>query len=208
MSRVFTLRRPTDDQVRSALEARQDAPFTYPHVGAIEVECPPGYLRNSVRVQLGTGERTYAAAVSALQNWRQFDVGWVDLCWPTTNPTAGAVVGVLAHVWGVWALSISRIIAVIDEREPRHRYAVIYGTLPQHAETGEERFQIEWDRSDDSVWYEVQAFYRPYHPLVRWTWPLVRHIPRRFVRESAAAMQRAIAASPEVEQRGGTATPR
>jgi uncharacterized protein (UPF0548 family) len=191
-SRVFSFRKPSDDEIRATLDAQHEAPFTYAEVGAIEGEVPAGYLRNHVRVRLGAGERTYEAAVSALRQWRQFEVGWVELCWPTTTPAAGALVGVMAHVWGVWALSVSRIVTVINETGPQWRYAVIYGTLPQHAETGEERFQIEWDRSDDSVWYEVQAFYRPHHPLVRWTWPLVGHVPRKFVRESAAAIQRAI----------------
>jgi uncharacterized protein (UPF0548 family) len=190
---MFSLRRPTDSDVQRVLDMQRNAPFTYAEVGAIEHGIPAGYLRNHVRVQLGAGQRTYDAAVSALGRWRQFDVGWVDLCWPTTEPVPGALVGVLAHVWGVWALSVSRIVAVIDATSPRRRFAVIYGTLPQHVETGEERFQIEWDRSDDSVWYEVEAFYRPHHPLVRWTWPLVGHIPHQFLLESATALQRAIA---------------
>lgn len=193
MCAVFSLRKPTESHVRRVLDAQRDLPFTYADVGAIEQGIPAGYLRNHVRVHVGTGQRTFDAALSALTHWRQFDVGWVELCWPTTRPVAGAVVGVLARVWGVWALSVSRIVAVIDEDGPRRRFAVIYGTLPQHVETGEERFQIEWDRRDDSVWYEVEAFYRPHHPLVRWMWPLVGHIPRRFLQESATALQRAIA---------------
>jgi len=194
MDQVFSLSKPPEHQIRRALDAQHSAPFTYTDVGAIEREIPAGYLRNGVRVRLGAGAQTYAAAVSALRHWKQFEVGWVDLCWPTTTPVAGALVGVLAHVWGVWALSVNRIVAVLDENGPRRRYGVIVGTLPQHAETGEERFQIEWNRNDDSVWYDVQAFYRPHHPLVRWTWPLVGQIPRRFVHESAAAIQRALPA--------------
>lgn len=192
MSRVFSLRRPTESHIRRVLDTQRDAPFTYPEVGAIEHQFPAGYLRNHVRVQLGAGQGTYDAAVSALSRWRQFEVGWVELCWPTTIPAAGAQVGVLARVWGVWALSVSRIVAVIDEDGPQRRFAIIYGTLPQHVETGEERFQIVWNHSDDSVWYEVEAFYRPHHPLVRRTWPLVGHFPRKFLRESAIALQRAI----------------
>jgi uncharacterized protein (UPF0548 family) len=173
------------------LEEQRPMPFTYADVGAIEREWPAGFLTNKVRLQLGTGERVFNAAVTALQGWRQFEVNWVELCWPSTAPEVGAQVGVLAHVWGVWALSVSRIVAVIDERDAaRSRYAVIYGTLPQHVECGEERFQIEWNRTDDSVWYDVQAFYRPHHPLVRRTWPLTKGFPRKFLRESGEAMMR------------------
>ena len=192
MSSVFSFRKPTGDQIRRVLDAQREAAFTYPEVGAIERAFPAGYLRNHVRVRLGAGQRTCEAAVLALRQWRQFEVGWVELCWPTTTPAPGAQIGVLAHAWGLWALSVSRIVAVIDEDGLRRRFAIIYGTLPQHVETGEERFQIEWDHTDDSVWYEVEAFYRPYHPLVRWVWPMVGHSPRKFLMESAIAMQRAI----------------
>lgn len=47
------------------------------------------------------------------------------------------------------------------------RFGFAYGTLPGHVESGEERFQIEWHRSDDSVWYDILAFSRPNHPLAR-----------------------------------------
>lgn len=191
---VFSLRRPIDAHIRRVLEAQRDLPFTYSDVGAIERGTPAGYLRNSTRAELGSGENLYASAVSALCAWQQFNVGWVELCWPTTVPEPGAVVGVLARAWGVWALSVSRIIDVIDEQTDRgRRFAIIYGTLPQHVESGEERFQMTWNRSDDSVCYDVQAFFRPQHPLVRWGWPVLQRFPRRFVRESADAMRRALA---------------
>ncbi|MFO1092238.1 MAG: DUF1990 family protein [Planctomycetaceae bacterium] len=76
----------------------------------------------------------------------------------------------------------------------------IYGTLPQHVERGEERFQITWNRDDNAVWYDVQAFFRPQHPLVRWGWPLLQRFPRRFVRQSAEAM-RAVASDAASDRR-------
>jgi uncharacterized protein (UPF0548 family) len=191
---LLSLRRPTDAHVRQVIESQRELPFTYPEVGAIEAGTPAGYLTNSTRAELGSGEKLFDSAVSALRAWRQFDVGWVELCWPITAPEPGAVVGVLARAWGVWALSVSRIIDVIDEQTDRgRRFAVIYGTLPQHVECGEERFQITWNRSDNSVSYDVQAFFRPQHPLVRWGWPVLQRFPRRFVRESADAMRLTLA---------------
>ncbi|MBL8851734.1 MAG: DUF1990 domain-containing protein [Planctomycetaceae bacterium] len=190
---MFSLRQPTDDDIRRALDAQSRKPFTYAQVGAIEGAWPAGFLTNRVKVPLGTGKAVFDAAATALRNWRQFDVDWVRLCWPSIAPEPGAQVGILARACGVWALSVSRIVAVIDECDASPaRYAIIYGTLPQHVECGEERFQIEWNRDDDTVWYDVQAFYRPHHPLVRWTWPLTRRFPRKFLRESAEAMRRAV----------------
>lgn len=201
---LFSLRRPGDVNIRETLERHRHVPFSYREVGAIEREHPAGYLRNEVRFQVGTGAAAYDAAVAALRHWKQFDVGWVQLCWPSTTPAPGAVMGVLAHVFGVWALSVTRVVDVIEETSPRRRFAVIYGTLPQHVECGEERFQVEYHPDDNSVWYEVRAFYRLHHPLVRWTRPLVGHLPHRFLRQSAVAMQRAVAADARVAASGGT----
>jgi uncharacterized protein (UPF0548 family) len=51
----------------------------------------------------------------------------------------------------------ARVVYVIDEP---NRRGFAYGTLPGHAESGEEAFLV--DRSDDgSVWFTVRAFSRP-----------------------------------------------
>ncbi len=73
------------------------------------------------------------------------------------------------------------------------RYGFAYGTLPDHAETGEERFLVEWDRMSGEVWYDILAFSRPHVVLTRLGYPYMRRIQRRFGRESAAAMLRAVA---------------
>ena len=67
-----------------------------------------------------------------------------------------------------------------------------YRTLPGHVESGEERFLAEWDRGDDGVWYDILAFSRPNHVLTRLGYPVVRRLQKRFGRDSAAAMLRAV----------------
>ena len=64
--------------------------------------------------------------------------------------------------------------------------------LPGHVESGEERFQVEWNRSDDTVWYDILAFSRPNHVLTRLGYPIVRRIQKKFARDSATAMQLAV----------------
>ena len=76
------------------------------------------------------------------------------------------------------------------------RFGFAYGTLPGHAESGEERFLVEWDRADDAVWYDILAFSRPRHPLARLGYPLTRRTQRRFARDSAAAIRQAVAHAP------------
>lgn len=74
------------------------------------------------------------------------------------------------------------------------RFGFAYGTLPDHAGSGEERFVVEWDPEDGGVWYDILAFSRPQHVLARLGYPVVRLTQNRFGRESAAAMCRAVRA--------------
>jgi hypothetical protein len=44
----------------------------------------------------------------------------------------------------------------------------------------------------DSVWYDILAFSRPNHVLTRLGYPIVRRLQKRFGRDSAASMFRAV----------------
>jgi len=79
----------------------------------------------------------------------------------------------------------------VDEEGPVKRYGFAYDTLPEHPESGEERFTVEW-RGDDAVWYDILAFSRPQQFLARLGYPLSRRLQKRFDRDSAAAMLRAV----------------
>ena len=81
---------------------------------------------------------------------------------------------------------------VVDEEGPVRRYGFAYGTLPGHAESGEEQFTVEWHERDDSVRYDILAFSRPQQLLPRLGYPFTRRVQTRFARDSAAEMQRAV----------------
>jgi uncharacterized protein (UPF0548 family) len=104
------------------------------------------------------------------------------------------VVAILARSIGLWWLNACRIVMVVDEDGPVKRFGFAYGTLPDHAGSGEERFLVEWDREDDSVWYDILAFSRPRHFLARLGYPWVRRVQKKFGRESAAVMRRVVRA--------------
>ena len=95
---------------------------------------------------------------------------------------------VVAKILGIWSLNAARLVFVVDE--PR-RFGFAYGTQPGHVERGEERFLVEI-ADDDSVWYDILAFSQPKHVLTKIGYPLVRRLQKRFGRESAAAMRRAV----------------
>jgi uncharacterized protein (UPF0548 family) len=144
------------------------------------------------RIKLGEGARTFAAAKAALGRWEHFRLGWVETWPPETPIQAGQVVAVIARRVGLWWLNACRIVYVVDEEGPVQRYGFAYGTLPEHAESGEERFTVEWHEADDAVWYDILAFSRPQQLLARLGYPLARRLQKRFARDSAAAMRRAV----------------
>ena len=98
------------------------------------------------------------------------------------------------RVFRMWRLNACRIVYPIDEVGSAGRFGFAYGTLPAHAEGGEERFLIEGDRAGDDVWYDIRAFSRPNHFVTRLGYPLVRCIEKQFTRDSTAAMLNAVRA--------------
>ena len=187
---MLSLRKPTVQTIRQFVDDQRCSDFSYTSVGASATEPPPGFVVDHTRVKLGSGEEAFLSGKTALGNWNQFQLGWVEACPTDTLIQTGEVVAVLAHVIGVWWLNAARIIYVIDEDGPVRRFGFAYGTLADHVESGEERFLIEWDQADDSVWYDILAFSRPRHVLARLGYPFVRMTQKRFARSSAAAMQR------------------
>lgn len=104
----------------------------------------------------------------------------------------GQVVAIMGWAVGFWWLNSCRIVYTVDESGPTSRFGFAYGTLPGHVESGEERFLIEWDRDSDQVSYNILAFSRPNHILTWLGYPFVRRSQKRFGRDSAASMFRAV----------------
>lgn len=191
---MLSFRRPTADTIRAFLAAQARLNLTYAPVGATATKPPAGYVVDHTRIKLGGGEKVFAAAKTGLERWQQFRLGWLEATPEDTPIKEGQVVAILARSIGLWWLNACRIVAVISGDGPVKRFGFGYGTLPDHAGSGEERFLVEWDREDDSVWYDILAFSRPQHFLARLGYPVVRLTQKRFRRESAAAMRRAVGA--------------
>ena len=185
---MFLFRQPTDVVIHAFLQAQARLDFTYPDTGATAVTAPASYVVDHTRIRLGTGEEVFRRAKIGLQGWKQFDLGWLKAFPADTPIRSGEVVAVVACTFGLWSLNAARIVYAVDE--PR-RFGFAYGTLPGHVERGEERFLVE-QTDDDSVWYDILAFSQPRHLLTKIGYPLVRRLQRRFGRESAAAMVRAV----------------
>lgn len=182
---MFAITEPSDEDVAKFISSQRNVEFTYSEVGATNATPPAGFKVDHNRVQLGHGEATYQRAVDALKKWWQFELGWVTIVPHGVAIEVGATVAVKARAFGTWSLNAARVVYVIDESR---RFGFAYGTLPDHVECGEERFLIEW-LADDSVWYDIFAFSKPRHPLVRLSSPLARLLQKRFARESLLIMK-------------------
>jgi uncharacterized protein (UPF0548 family) len=174
--------------VARLLAEQASSPFTYDGVGTTASTPPAGYTVDHTRVRLGSGPDVFNSARRALQTWEHIQLGWVSAVPRATPVDAGRVIAVQARVLGLWWVNPCRIVYVIDEPA---RYGFAYGTLPAHAESGEERFQVEIDPADGSVWYDILAFSRPRLWLARLAYPYTRRVQDRFARDSCRAMQRA-----------------
>jgi uncharacterized protein (UPF0548 family) len=191
--------------------------FTYSSVGATASnDLPAGYTVDHHRMKLGTGADAYERAKGAIRSWRMFDFPWLQLCWSDAPIEKGTVVAVLANHFGFWSLNACRIVYVIDDvvdnvvdnvvdhvtDEPSNsggisRFGFAYGTLAEHAESGEERFTVEFDNTTKAVTYDVLAFSRPNQLLSKLGYPLARKLQKQFAADSMAAMLRAVQAAPK-----------
>lgn len=160
-----------------------------------------GWSVNHTRVRLGQGQKAYRQAQGLLRQWRHFDLGWagVERC-PEVKP--GASVVVTAQSLFLWTHNPLRITWAEEGRRRRRggagagrRFAFAHATLEGHQISGEERFAVEWDKADGSVWYEIYTLSRPATPVAALAAPLLRFYQRRFAAESGAAMQREMRAA-------------
>lgn len=190
---MFLLREPSAAAVDAFLSAQRRRPFSYREVGASRAQAPAGYNVDHNRVLLGSGAEAFERAVAAVRAWQMFNLGWCRVHPAAAPVEAGTTVAVLVRHFGFWSLNSCRIVYVLDEGGEVRRYGFAYGTLAEHAEVGEERFSVEWDRGGGSVWYDLYAFSRPGHLLARAAYPLGRALQRRFAKSSKAAMVRAVA---------------
>ena len=200
---MFSLQKPPIESIRRFLKKQALLDFSYPAVGATATSPPAGYVRDRTRIILGSGESMFLAAKAALQRWEHFRLGWVEPWPPATPIQSGEVVAIMACTAGLWTLNCCRIVYVVDESSPIRKFGFAYGTLPGHVESGEELFLIEWDQNINTVSYDILAFSRPNHFLTRLGYPLVRRTQKRFGRDSAAAMFRAVNSAsplPEIRQ--------
>jgi uncharacterized protein (UPF0548 family) len=188
---MFIFSRPSKAYIDQFLEKRKTDVHSYPEVGGTKDSPPEGYVFDHNRILLGHGDDDFQRAKDAIRNWSMFSVPGIELFYTDTPIEAGRNVAMLAHHLGFYSLSSCRIVYVVDEPD---RFGFAYGTLTEHVEIGEERFTVEFHPESGEVWYDILAFSRPGHLLVRLGYPYGRYLQKQFAVGSKAAMVQAVEA--------------
>jgi len=188
---MFFARRPTAVDIERFLDASRDLPLSYAPIGIVR-ERPAGRFDEEL-VSIGHGDDDLERARAALMAWKQFDIGWVEAFPKGAAVNAGTVVAVLIRHFGFWSLNGCRVLYPAESSEGERRFGFAYGTLTNHAESGEELFEVFIDPQRGDVMYRIRAISRPQAPLARLGQPIVRALQARFRRDSGAAMKRATA---------------
>lgn len=193
---MYLLYPPRQAQIEQFVKEQATLSWSYQQVGATHLEVqqiprylPRGFVVDHNRVKLGTGAAIFAKAKANLTRWRMFAMPWLDVFPASQPPAERQALAILAKGPGIWSLNAARIVYLFETTGAVERFGFAYGTLPDHAAQGEERFSVEWHHVDDSVWYDLLAFSRPNQRLARWGYPYVRGLQRRFAADSLRAMR-------------------
>ena len=187
---MFLLQRPSEVEIARFLDASRDLPTSYGPVGILNRPIDRGRVDEQV-VVIGHGRDDFARARTALTAWVHFDIGWVTAFPSPAGAENGTVVAVLIRHVGFWSLNGARVVYQLEQNQQTFGFA--YGTLTNHAESGEELFEVSLDPQTGDVTYRIRAVSWPQSLLARAGQPIVRLLQERFRRDSAAAMQRAVA---------------
>jgi uncharacterized protein (UPF0548 family) len=184
---MFLLSKPDRPAIDAFMATAANDKLSYPDVGATLSDPPDGYTVDHNRIMIGRGDEDWERAKGSVRSWKMFDFPWVELCWPDTPIETGRDVAILVSHLGFCSLNAARIVYTIDEPE---RFGFAYGTLTNHAESGEERFSVEMDKATGEVWFDLYAFSRPNHLLAKFAYPIGRMFQKRFASDSKSAMKR------------------
>jgi uncharacterized protein (UPF0548 family) len=187
---MFLVQRPSRAAIDRFLLDSQELPLSYGPIGIVRGEAVRHDLDEAI-VAIGNGKADFERARTALIAWKQFDIGWVET-FPRDAPVeVGTVVAVLIRHFGFWSLNGCRVLYRVGCLDDNARFGFAYGTLTNHAEAGEELFEVFVDPQTDDVIYRIRATSWPRATLARIGHPIVRVLQARFRRHSVEAMQRA-----------------
>lgn len=127
--------------------------LTYSEVGATAGTMPAGYHHVRESAVIGTGRARFEEAAAAVMRWGMLRGAGLTVRATTEVADVGSEV-----IVGRGPVRVPcRVVYVVDEPDRR---GFAYGTLPGHAESGEELFAVRFDPASERVYAEVAAFSR------------------------------------------------
>ncbi|MBO0676664.1 DUF1990 domain-containing protein [Mycolicibacterium sp. S2-37] len=127
--------------------------LTYDEVGATAGPLPAGYHHVRRSREIGSGRARFDEAAESVMRWGMLRGAGLKVTATTEVAAVGSEV-----IVGMGPVRVPcRVVYVVDEPDRR---GFAYGTLPGHAESGEELFAVRHDPSTDLVYAEVAAFSR------------------------------------------------
>ena len=190
---MFKTHRPSQHELEQFMEQSRHLPLSYDQVG-IAKQSPPGFSIDEARAVVGKGKQAFERARIALSEWRHFELGWVELFPPHALIEPGSVVAVVVHHLGFWSLNACRVVYGIGDMQAGVNFGFAYGTLTNHAEMGEEVFEVLLEPESEDVVYRIRAVSKPRAALAWIGYPITRVFQERFRRDSLIAQRRAIRA--------------
>lgn len=128
-------------------------PLTYTEIGATAGLMPAAYHHLQKSAVIGRGRERFERAAAEGMRWGMLRGAGLRV--EATAPVAAVGTEVLVHLGPV--VAPCRVVYVVDEPDRR---GFAYGTLPGHAERGEELFLVRYDPASQDVYAEVRAFSR------------------------------------------------
>jgi uncharacterized protein (UPF0548 family) len=187
---MFFLLRPSDAAILRFIETSRELQLSYSPVGLVRDATARRDLDEAV-VAIGRGAADFEGARTALAAWKQFDTSWVQLFPQGASVQPGTIVAILIRHLGFWSLNGGRVVYGVGDRHLGNHFGLAYGTLTNHAEAGEELFEVALNPDSGEVTYRIRAVSWPRVALTRIGYPITRWLQAAFRRDSAEAMRRA-----------------
>jgi uncharacterized protein (UPF0548 family) len=192
---MFLTHRPSHKQLEDFVNQSRELSLSYEQVGLARLS-PPGFSIDEARGVLGHGQQTFERAKLALSEWRHFELGWVEVFPRRAAIEPGTIVAVVVRHLGFWSLNGCRVVYGIGDRKTGANFGFAYGALTNHAENGEEIFEVLLESETETVVYRIRAVSKPRAVLARIGYPITRVFQERFRRDSIRAFQGAVQERP------------
>mmetsp|Transcript_33021 Transcript_33021/g.43466 ORF Transcript_33021/g.43466 Transcript_33021/m.43466 type:complete len:252 (-) Transcript_33021:401-1156(-) len=203
----ISLTRQSESSVQAYLERLGSASYNFDAPGSTDIiertnesilrsMTPKNCMLNHCRVKVGSGKTAYNRAIEALRTGENVNrLKWAELVFQNKDVSKwkGTNVATQAFSYVAWSVNPCRVVyshwneALPSKKGIYSSYG--YSTIQGHLLSGEESFQVEWDKEDDSVWYDMLSFSRGSGPLGTVIVPFVRPIQRKFFKQQIDIMK-------------------